>query len=415
MWPDSAFARPVSSYERPVALVLVDPCDQPDLTVSFRSEWLPYILGSLKQLVLQTTWKTTDPDQLWLVQQRAMDLLNCFMQATAPVPATLGGLIEDFEMPIRVDCDCNVFVTCCDGSEVQLALKDMLDQPNQPNNAPLPPAGGGQQAYNQCLNPGKASILPPVVNTGDTLSIESINGAWNDTTNEGFIWRTGDGLYYFLGAGQVGTEVYFGTDPVPTAPHMSLIAYIDGTFYPLYPGGGLTVPGGVVNQPVSIMANTDAAAADMNGQVCFVINVVNNQGAAWSHDYDFRVSPYGFVAGSPLFIAGKWVVGQGWVADSNPNSFAASRVLTGAGTMTRMVLTGKDGGTIDSGSGATVELPAPTHNFFQTPVGGALWTVDTGPIALPMDQLTISLADFGNTDLAIWTLHVEGFGPDPFI
>lgn len=415
MWPNSPFARPVSSYEAPVGLVLVDPCDNPDLNVSFRHEWLPYILGSLKQLVLQTTWDTSDPDQLWLVQERAMDLLNCFMNATPPALFAPGGILEDFEMPLRVDCDCNVWVTCCDGTEMQLASIGMLDKPNQPNNAPLPPAGGGQQAYDQCLIPGKASILPPVVNTGDTLSVEAINGAWNDTTNEGFIWRTGSGLYYFLGAGQVGTEVYFPTDQVPTAPHMSLIAYIDGTFYPLYPGGGFTVPAGVVNQPVSIMANTDAAAADMNGQVCFVINVTNNQGAAWAFDADFRVSPGGFVAGSPLFIAGKWVLGQGWVADSNPNSFAASRVLTGSGTMTRMVLTGHDGGPIDAGSGATVELPAPTHNFFQTPVGATNWTVDTGPIALPMAELTISLADFGNTDLQIWTIHCEGYGPNPFI
>lgn len=414
MWPNSGFARPVSSYEAPVSLVLVDPCDEPDLTVSFRSEWLPYILGSLKQLLLQTTWKTTDADELWLVQQRAMDLLNCFMNAVPPQPPLLGGLVEDFVMPIRVDCDCNVFVTCCDGSEVQLALKDMLDQPNQPSGAPQPPAGGGQQAYSQCLLPGKASILPTVVNTGDTLSVESINGAWNDTTNEGFIWRTGDGLYYFLGAGQVGTEVYFGTDPVPTSPHMSLIAYIDGNFYGLYPGGGLTVPAGIVNQQVSIMVNTDAAAADMNGQVCFVINVVNNQGALWTFDCDFRISPSGFVAGSPLFIAGKWVLGSGWVADSNPNSFAASRVLTGGGTMTRMVLTGHDGGPIDMFSGATVELPAPTHNFFQTPVGAVNWTVDSGPIALPMGQVTISLSDGGNTDLQIWTFHAEGYGPYPF-
>src|SRR5947208_803476 len=80
MFPDSPFAVPRGSYQRPVPLVLVDPCSEPTVTVKINREWIPYMLGALKQLVLQATWDTNDPDALWLVQQRAMLLLSCVAQ-----------------------------------------------------------------------------------------------------------------------------------------------------------------------------------------------------------------------------------------------------------------------------------------------------------------------------------------------
>jgi hypothetical protein len=77
---DSPFARPQSSYERPVPLVLVDPDVDANITVCFRSEWLPYVLGALQQLILQTTWATSDPDALNLVQARAQLLIALFIE-----------------------------------------------------------------------------------------------------------------------------------------------------------------------------------------------------------------------------------------------------------------------------------------------------------------------------------------------
>lgn len=76
MFPDSPYAHPVSSFERPVPLVTVDPDADPVVTFSVNRDWIPYILGSLKQLVLQSTWKYTTQEELDLVQARAMDLLK---------------------------------------------------------------------------------------------------------------------------------------------------------------------------------------------------------------------------------------------------------------------------------------------------------------------------------------------------
>lgn len=81
MWPDSPFARPVSSFQTPVPLVTVDPDEEPDYQVCFRKEWLPYVIGSLQQLLLQTTWKTNDKDALNLVQARAQLLISMFLNA----------------------------------------------------------------------------------------------------------------------------------------------------------------------------------------------------------------------------------------------------------------------------------------------------------------------------------------------
>src|SRR5438445_10539673 len=80
MFPDNPFAYPQSSYQRPAPLVLVDPDVDANFTVCFRSEWLPYVVGALSQLLAQTTWETDDPDVLNLVQARAQLLIALFME-----------------------------------------------------------------------------------------------------------------------------------------------------------------------------------------------------------------------------------------------------------------------------------------------------------------------------------------------
>lgn len=81
MWPDSGYAHPVSSYQNPVPPPSTNPEDGPFTTVAFNSAWLPYVVGSLKQLLLQTTWDTTDSSVLALAQERAFNLLNLFTSA----------------------------------------------------------------------------------------------------------------------------------------------------------------------------------------------------------------------------------------------------------------------------------------------------------------------------------------------
>lgn len=83
MWPDSPFAAPRSSYVNPVPVPSQGPDAFPKLTVQVACSWLPYIRGALKQLLLQTTWDTTDPSVLAIVQQQAFDLIDLFPECNS--------------------------------------------------------------------------------------------------------------------------------------------------------------------------------------------------------------------------------------------------------------------------------------------------------------------------------------------
>lgn len=117
MFGDNPFAVPISSFQRPVPLVLVDPDDEPDYNVCFRKEWLPYILGSLQQLWLQTTWDTTDPDALALEQDRAKLLTSMFLR---------GCEVCEAELPL--DSGCVDFPT--DSSVISYAPQDPFTNPD---------------------------------------------------------------------------------------------------------------------------------------------------------------------------------------------------------------------------------------------------------------------------------------------
>jgi hypothetical protein len=62
-----------------VPLVLVDPTDGDKHTVCFNKEWLPYVIGSLYQLLLQSTWDSKDKNALGLVRSRALQLISEFI------------------------------------------------------------------------------------------------------------------------------------------------------------------------------------------------------------------------------------------------------------------------------------------------------------------------------------------------
>lgn len=46
--------------------------------VCFSVLWLPYVLGALTQLLLQSTWDSDDPETISLAQSRSNNLINMF-------------------------------------------------------------------------------------------------------------------------------------------------------------------------------------------------------------------------------------------------------------------------------------------------------------------------------------------------
>jgi len=76
MWPDEPYALGRGSFLRPVPPPLGEVDASPTKTVAVACEWLPYIRGSLMQLLLQASWDTNDPAQLLLAQERAFQLID---------------------------------------------------------------------------------------------------------------------------------------------------------------------------------------------------------------------------------------------------------------------------------------------------------------------------------------------------
>src|SRR6266700_4048397 len=185
MFPPGPFDTPSPSFQYPVPPPAHSPDAQIDcVRVSFSSAWLPYIIGSLKQLWLASTWIGDDTVKNNL-QDQALNLISLFMQAeTCPRSVvSLGGIVsnEDEMAQIRVDCDCNVLVMCCDGTEVQLMTsKNSVSQPAA--GSKVPAGGGGTAEYCGRINDNETWLLPVNVSAGHTLLFSDLAGAWGEVS-----------------------------------------------------------------------------------------------------------------------------------------------------------------------------------------------------------------------------------------
>jgi len=108
MWLPSPYAVPVSSFAEPV----IPPTSEPDggdqAVVCFSIAWLPYVLGALHQLLLQTTWQGT-ADEIQLAQNRANNLISIFGQNALVCPNIM--VIRN----LRYDADCDCLQQTFDG------------------------------------------------------------------------------------------------------------------------------------------------------------------------------------------------------------------------------------------------------------------------------------------------------------
>ena len=87
MYRDSPFAHPISPFERPVPVPGLEPDAAPLCTLSVNATWVPYVIGALKVLLLQSTWDTDDPGVLALTQQRVFNLIDQFSCGSVPTGA----------------------------------------------------------------------------------------------------------------------------------------------------------------------------------------------------------------------------------------------------------------------------------------------------------------------------------------
>jgi microcystin-dependent protein len=78
MLPDRANPIPVGSFRVPFALPVSEPDDGTLVSVAFSFAWLPYVMGALKVLLLQSTWDYTTQAELDQAQGQANNLLDIF-------------------------------------------------------------------------------------------------------------------------------------------------------------------------------------------------------------------------------------------------------------------------------------------------------------------------------------------------
>lgn len=98
MFEDVTYPEAVGSFRQPVDVPGVEPDAGSLVYVCFSATWQPYIIGCLKQLLLQRTWNTTDPDVLWTTQQQAFKLIEQFKGgclATGSILAFAGATAPD--------------------------------------------------------------------------------------------------------------------------------------------------------------------------------------------------------------------------------------------------------------------------------------------------------------------------------
>lgn len=77
----SEYPRPIPSFRAPVPAPDVEPTDAPLVSVCFNYDWLPYVLGALTQLTLQSTWAGEFDPPNALAMRRGASLIQQFALA----------------------------------------------------------------------------------------------------------------------------------------------------------------------------------------------------------------------------------------------------------------------------------------------------------------------------------------------
>lgn len=330
MWPNSVYARPISSFVSPVPLVGTDPDATPLLYVSFNARYLPYIIGSLKQLLLQSTWQYDTLEELDLQQQRIFDLLYLFSIAseTPPGRSTLGVESEMAMIRQNPDNPCQLQtsvdgVTWCTFADFSLCQQFG----SQPGITPPPSSGGGTQQTCGVLNANGHYLVPAVVSSGDQITLQASGAGYDGVENDfGPLWRLPNGDQ-FVGGIDVGFPTNYSTDPIPSANHMTIIAVIGATpvLVALPLNTPVNVPSGISNAQLYLEVNDDDITDNLGSyQIC--VKIKNNAAAAWHHDFDFTIAPgpfANFTGGGTDTVV--WHPGVGWVCPSS-SGFNALRI-----------------------------------------------------------------------------------------
>src|SRR5712664_3871192 len=109
--PSTPFNVPRGSFETPVAPIGVSPLSGPLVQVEFNYKWCSVIVGSLSQLLLNTTWDVSTQAELTAIQEDVFDLMSAFCFSPLPAnfqPASGAGGDDDFMLRQNPDNPCEL-------------------------------------------------------------------------------------------------------------------------------------------------------------------------------------------------------------------------------------------------------------------------------------------------------------------
>lgn len=278
--------------------------------------------GVILDLSAGFNWANDSAHTAKLAAKRMRQMYLQAQFGNCPPPCADNGpgfqLVNDMNVKQDPNNPCLLREVCPDGSLGCTIFDASLCKPNTaPGAGTTPPVGGACQDYEFLVDTSVPTLMPFLVNTGDTLKIDKATGA----AAELYVWYCPDGEYYLLG-GCAGGAHTAGADPVNTFPHMALIWKIGSNFYGSAIGSTFTVPGGVTEAMVWLQVNT-SSLADVSGQERVDITFCNNSAppaTTWCQLLDFTLSPHGANArieanggacGTPTQAWGQWVAGAG--------------------------------------------------------------------------------------------------------
>jgi len=298
---------PYQPFDEPIPPPLAD---RGAVCFAVDAKWRPYLVGLLKTLLVDQTWESSINQAIGEASQLLEEILTA-----------------DFCIVQQPGIESEECMGCClrwqDGVLQVFSCGDWVDVPGTPGGVPgpggstLPPSGGQPGAgecreYNLLLNANMATILPIQVSTGDTVQVSNFKGAWSDAFPDPFtaIWYCTNGAVYALGlcSGSQHTE---GGDPLPTAPHMGLIAEVGGigTFLDFSLDGVIQgIPAGVTDENLTFIPN-DSTPADNLGGVSFHVKVCKGDAAPILLTYPGSGSGPGSVPDGGTFVVSSTVSG----------------------------------------------------------------------------------------------------------
>lgn len=211
---------------------------------------------------------------------------------------------------------------CVDGL-IDQGIQDAIDDgrigntPNQPGPSD-PPSPGACKTYHVILEGASVWHLPSSVKNGDRITVSNASGGWGE--NPTGRWYCPNGNPYGLGICAPGVFDHEDDDPIPTLPHMQLIArFGEQWFDPL--AGSTTVSNASVPVDVFFQAN-DLQLYDNVGALSFDVEVCSG---SWQKVFDFKVNSTGWIADLGGNINATVGVGilVNYLTHTNPNYWAA--------------------------------------------------------------------------------------------